>query len=79
MGKRNVDRGTIDSLDAPMLFDLSSDIEEKNDVALNYPEKVRELEIIADKWRTELGDRNVYGNDEHPLKIKKEKIIPWLK
>lgn len=79
MGKRNVGRNTIDSLDIPMLFNLSNDIKEEYDVSLQYPEKVVELLNKAEERRKELGDWNVIGNDEHALTIPKDLIITRLK
>jgi arylsulfatase A-like enzyme len=75
MGWRNVGRGTIDSLDTPMLFNLSDDPGEVHDVAALYPEIVSRLKRRADERRKELGDWNVIGYAEHKLTIPKDSII----
>ncbi|NQU84439.1 MAG: sulfatase-like hydrolase/transferase [Mariniphaga sp.] len=38
----------------PMLFNLSNDIGERNDLAGEFPEKAKELKIIYDKWMNSL-------------------------
>ena len=63
--QRQWGRGTIDSLDTPMLFNLESDIGEQVNIADKYPEVVEELLIEAEKMRTELGDWDVTGIEEH--------------
>jgi hypothetical protein len=78
LGRSNVGRETIDSLDVPLLFNLKTDIEERVDVSLKYPEKVNELLIRAAERRKELGDWNVKGYDEHELSIPKEIIVKRL-
>ncbi|HDJ33786.1 MAG TPA: arylsulfatase [Bacteroidetes bacterium] len=75
MGRRNVGRGTIDSLDQPLLFNLQGDLEEVNDVAQGYPEVVKMLENLAAEYRKELGDWDVTGTGEHPLTVTKDSII----
>ena len=60
-------RGTIDSLNAPLLFNLENDIGEQIDLAHKFPEVVKELLDEAERARQELGDYNVIGNDEHDL------------
>jgi arylsulfatase A-like enzyme len=78
MGRSNVGRETIDSLDVPLLFNLLTDIEERVDVSSKYTEKVSELLIRAAERRKELGDWNVKGYDEHELSISKEIIVKRL-
>ena len=75
LGRHNVGRGTIDSLEVPLLYNLSTDIEEKMDVSLKYPEKVNELLTRAEERRKELGDWNIKGSDEHELSFSKDLII----
>lgn len=58
-------RGTIDSLNTAILFNLEEDIEEQKNVANMYPDVVRDLLEEAEKARRELGDWNVTGADEH--------------
>ena len=38
------------------LYDLSEDIEEKNNVAKEFPDVVREIQLLANQMRLELGD-----------------------
>jgi len=47
------------------LYDLKNDISETNNLAKQYPEIVKELEIIGDSARKMLGDRmrNIKGNE----------------
>ena len=58
-------RGTVDSLTKPMLFNLEKDIEEQFNVAQKFPLILADLLAEAEKARSELGDWNVYGTDEH--------------
>ena len=37
------------------LYDLSKDIGEQNDLSNQHPEKVRELQLALDNWRTSIG------------------------
>jgi arylsulfatase A-like enzyme len=41
-------------ISAPALFNLATDISEKNDLAASQPEKVAELKGLWDKWNAEL-------------------------
>jgi arylsulfatase A-like enzyme len=75
MGRRSVGRGTIDSLDSPLLFDLRNDIEEEKDIASENPEILNRLLNRAEERRKELGDWNIIGYDEHPLTVSKDSII----
>jgi len=38
----------------PMLFNLTEDIGEKNDLASKHPDKVKELQAAWDRWNAEL-------------------------
>jgi arylsulfatase A-like enzyme len=75
VGTRNWGRGTIDSLDMPMLYNLNADVEEGKDVAAIYPEEVSRLLRRAENVRKELGDWDLVGYDEHPLTVAKDSII----
>ena len=75
MGRRNVGRGTIDTLTEPMLFNLESDIDESQDLAEENPEIVLQLLRRADERRKELGDWDIKGFDEHYLTVSKDSII----
>ncbi|MBE0675652.1 MAG: sulfatase-like hydrolase/transferase [Bacteroidales bacterium] len=75
MGRRNVGRGTIDSLNKPMLFNLGSDIEESQDLAEENPEIVIQLLRLAEEKRRELGDWDITGYNEHELSVPKDSII----
>jgi arylsulfatase A-like enzyme len=75
MGLRRVGRGTIDSLDQPLLFNLSTDVEENKDIAKDNQDQVNELLIRAEESRKELGDWNITGYDEHVLPVPKDSII----
>ncbi len=75
MGRRNVGRGTIDSLDVPMLFRLSDDPGEKQNVADLYPDIVTRLKARADERKKELGDWDTIGYAEHKLTVAKDSII----
>lgn len=58
-------RGTIDSLNTPMLFNLEQDIGEENDVAAKYPSIVEDLLYEGEMARRELGDWDMIGRDGH--------------
>ncbi|MDA0193511.1 MAG: sulfatase-like hydrolase/transferase [Bacteroidetes bacterium] len=58
-------RATIDSLSAPMLFNLEQDVKEQINVVSEFPEIVKDLLVEAKTARAELGDWNVTGTDEH--------------
>lgn len=62
--------GGIPDLEKPLLFDLSSDPAEKNDVAAQHPEVVHRLFKIAQEARGELGDWNRQGSDQKPQQYK---------
>jgi arylsulfatase len=75
MGSRHAGRGTIDSLDHPLLYNLSADLEEKTDVSALHADKVADLLQKAAERRKELGDWNMKGYDEHDLSVPKDSII----
>jgi arylsulfatase A-like enzyme len=37
------------------LYDLSQDIGDQNDLSKHYPEKVKELQLALQNWRTNTG------------------------
>jgi len=48
------------------LYDLSTDVGEKRNVADKYPEVVKRLKALAEKARDDLGDRNRQGSGVRP-------------
>ena len=62
--------GGIQDLDKPLLFDLSTDLAEKKDVAAQHPEVVQRLLKIAEEARRELGDWDRKGSDQKPQQYK---------
>ncbi len=46
----------------PLLYDLTADIGEKNDVAAQHPEVVKSLLALAEQARTEIGDYDRIGS-----------------
>ncbi len=50
-----------DTVEEPLLFDLDTDVGERRDLASEYPDKVKELMLLADGARRELGDYNSIG------------------
>lgn len=63
--QRQWGRGTVDSIRAPLLFDLSNDIGEQKNVAAQHPELVKSLLEHAERARVELGDWGRVGTDSH--------------
>ncbi|MGB7326765.1 MAG: sulfatase [Rubripirellula sp.] len=66
--KANKKKGFL-TLDAPVLFNLNSDLGETTDVAARYPDVVARLQEQADTIRAELGDVNVTGRDQHAINL----------
>ena len=54
------------TLKEPMLFDLDSDLAEKNNVISEHPAVVARLQEEAERIRKELGDVNIIGTDQRP-------------
>ncbi len=52
----------IEAIEAPLLYNLTKDIGEKHDVALQRPEVVKRLMARAEKARHELGDYDRIGS-----------------
>ena len=52
------------------LYDLDSDVGERNDIADQHPEVVERLLKIAEDARIELGDWNRKGSDQKPQQYK---------
>lgn len=50
----------------PQLYNLADDIAEAHDVAAQYPEKVAELERLAQLAAADLGDRDLEGAGQRP-------------
>ena len=51
-------------LNDPVINNLGNDISEKINVVENNPEKLRELEELAQRYRSVLGDWNLIGSDQ---------------
>ena len=58
------------TLAKPVLYDLNSDLAEKNNLYAENPEVVKELNKEADRIRKEIGDVNVIGTDQRPHGLK---------
>ena len=52
----------IDAVEKTQLYDLEADIEERQDVADQYPEIVDRLMKLIDKARADLGDHRTVGS-----------------
>jgi arylsulfatase len=70
----------IDEVSEITLFHIKSDREEKFNVADQHPEKVKELMLVIEKARLELGDNNVIGQgarfyDDAP---KSQRIVDYM-
>lgn len=50
----------------PRLYNLKTDVAEKNDVAAKNPERVSELLAIADATRLKLGEFKIRGSEQRP-------------
>ncbi len=61
-------RGFV-TLEERKLFDLKSDLGEKQNVADRYPEIVARLQHQAEIIRAELGDVRVTGTDQHAIHL----------
>lgn len=57
-------------VDAPMLFNLETDVAEKKNVAAEHPEIVASLLKEADRIRAELGDVDTTGSDQRVPNLK---------
>jgi len=58
---------------APALFDLASDIEEKNDLAGAQPEKVKELKVMWDEWNSQMTSPSIPKNKKKKKAKAKER------
>ena len=56
-----------DTMSKPQLYNLESDLNEKNNVADQYPEIVKQLEILANEAREDIGDYNHPGKNSRPM------------
>lgn len=52
------------AIDSPELYDIKTDISEKNNVADDYPEMVEKLLLLAKDARSELGEGSSVGHGE---------------
>lgn len=73
----------IDKVDEIQLFNITKDIEEKYNLAEKYPEKVKELMLLVEQGRKELGDNNRIGEgarffDNNPKTLRIEEYNHWL-
>ena len=57
---------------APQLYDLSEDIGEKNDLAKDRPQRVKELDTLRTKWNTQLIEPTFLGLIHSPAWIKRK-------
>lgn len=57
---------------APQLYDLSEDIGEKNDLAEDRPQRVKELDALRTKWNTQLIDPTFLGLIHSPAWTKRK-------
>ncbi len=57
---------------APQLYDLSEDIGEKNDLAKDRPQRVKELDALRTKWNTQLIDPTFLGLIHSPAWTKRK-------
>jgi len=53
-------------LTKPVLYDLSTDIAEENDVASEHPDIVSKLSKLADDARLRLGEHKKHGSEQRP-------------
>lgn len=67
----------VEAVDQVLLFNLKNDKEEKVNLASQYPEKVKELMLLIEEGRKELGDHDkiggearFYDNDSKTKRIK---------
>ena len=56
-----------DAISKPQLYNLESDLNEKYNVADQYPEIVKQLEILANEAREDIGDYNHPGKNSRPM------------
>jgi len=56
----------IGSLDRPLLYDLSTDVGERHDVASAHPDVVEKITALAEACRAELGDHDRPGSGRRP-------------
>lgn len=58
--------GKAKPISTPQLYNLSTDVGEKVDVAAQYPEKVSEMMALADQTRLKLGEYMERGSEQRP-------------
>lgn len=61
-------------IEKPELYNLKEDISELRNVAEQYPEEVKKLEVLADSIRMDLGDklRSMEGTGQRPIGVYEE-------
>ncbi|MDT0551847.1 sulfatase family protein [Urechidicola vernalis] len=72
----------IDAVKEVQLFNLKNDREEQNNIAEQHPEKVKELMLLIEEGRKELGDHDSIGEgarfyDLGPKDIRIEEFYKW--
>ncbi len=73
----------IDNVDEVQLYNLIDDKEEKHNLADKYPKKVKELQLLIEKARKELGDNNRIGEgarffDDEAKTIRIDEYNNWI-
>ena len=53
-------------IETPRLYNLKTDVGEKNDVAAQHPERVAEMMKLADQTRLKLGEFGAHGSEQRP-------------
>ena len=49
------------------LYDLNTDVGERRNLTVQYPEVVKELEVLAEQARKDLGDGENAGANRRPV------------
>jgi len=60
---RHIAATDVIAIEAPMLFDLETDVGEQRDVAAAHPDVVRRLLALAERARDDIGDYNRVGRN----------------
>jgi len=74
----------IDKVEEVQLYNLANDKEEQQNLAEKYPEKVKELMLLIEEGRNELGDNNTIGEgarffDDAPKTSRIDEYYEWEK
>lgn len=72
----------VEVVDEILLFNLKNDKEEQHNLAEQYPEKVKELMILIEEGRKELGDHDRLGEgvrffDDAPKTKRIQEFNKW--